>query len=213
VSKWIDITRPIGDSMLCWPGRRPPDHLWEKQLMNGDHCNVSRWTLNAHTGTHMDAPLHFVGGGNSIDQVPPDVLVGSCRVIDLEGTNDPGEFRLDRTQAEALCGEARLLIRSSHSAPADEYAEHGAIMSAEAARMLLESGLVMIGTDRLSVDDSRATDYPLHHLFLEANCIIIEGLSLANINPGSYQLIALPLRLEGAEASPARVLLSADIGT
>ena len=186
--------------MLCWPGRRPPDRIWEKLLADGDHCNVSRWTLNAHTGTHIDAPLHFVEGGASIDQISPDALVGSCRVIDL-------------AQAETVRGQARLLIRSSHSATSDEYAEHGAIMSSEAARVLVESGLVMIGTDRLSVDDSRSTDYPLHHLFLEAGCIIIEGLSLAGIDPGPYQLIALPLRMEGAEASPARVLVSAAAGS
>lgn len=200
MSDWIDITRPVGDEMLCWPERRLPDRVWEKQLSQGDHCNVSRWTLNAHTGTHIDAPMHFVEGGASIDQISPDVLVGPCRVIDL-------------AQAETVRGEARLLIRSSHSAPSDTYADHGAIMSSEAARVLVESGLVMIGTDRLSVDDSRATDYPLHHLFLEAGCIIIEGLSLTGIDPGPHQLIALPLRMEGAEASPARVLLSAAAGS
>ena len=81
-------------------------------------------------------------------------------------------------------------------------------MSREAARILIESGLVIIGTDRLSVDDSQASDYGVHKLFLEANCVIIEGLSLADVDPGWYHLVALPLRFEGAEASPARILLS-----
>ena len=202
--------------MVCWPGRRPPDHIWEKRLADGDHCNVSRWTLNAHTGTHIDAPLHFAKDGISIDQISPDVLVGPCRVIDLGdagGTTGSGSAVLDGAQVEAVRGESRLLIRTSHSTAGAEYAAHGAIMSPEAARMLIESGLVVIGTDRLSVDDSPATDYSLHHLFLEANCIIIEGLYLARINPGPYQLVALPLRFEGAEASPARVLLSPTVNT
>jgi arylformamidase len=196
VSRWIDITRPMGDGMQCWPGRQPPGLSWEKRLEDGDHCNASRWTLNAHSGTHMDAPLHFVEGGNSIDQISPDVLVGSCRVIDLQ-----------TVEAEDLRGESRLLIRSAHSASGGVYAGHDALMSADTAQMLVAAGLQMIGTDRLSVDDSRGTDFALHHIFLGGNCVIIEGLSLAHVEPGRYRLLALPLRMEGAEASPARTLL------
>lgn len=205
MSHWIDITRPMGDSMLCWPGRQPPEFSWEQRLEDGDHCNVSKWTLNAHTGTHIDAPLHFVDGGDSVDRISADKLVGACRVIDLDAMN---ASTLDRDQAEALRGESRLLIRSSHSASSETYAEHDALMTTDAARMLVASGLQVIGTDRLSVDDSRGTDFPLHHIFLEANCVIIEGLCLANVNPGQYRLLALPLRMEDAEASPARVILS-----
>jgi len=204
MSQWIDITRPVGDDLLCWPGRRPPEHTWEKRLVEGDHCNVSKWILNAHTGTHIDAPLHFFDGGASIDQISPDILAGPCRVIYLE----PGCAQLNATQVEEFCGEARLLIRTSHSAPGNAYADHPALMSAAAATVLVESGLVMIGTDRLSVDDSPPTDYSLHHIFLGAPCIIIEGLSLAGIEPGRYEVFASPLRLEDAEASPARVFLS-----
>jgi arylformamidase len=144
----------------------------------------------------MDAPLHFVEGGNSIDQISPDVLVGSCRVIDLQ-----------TVEAEDLRGESRLLIRSAHSASGGVYAGHDALMSADTAQMLVAAGLQMIGTDRLSVDDSRGTDFALHHIFLGGNCVIIEGLSLAHVEPGRYRLLALPLRMEGAEASPARTLL------
>jgi len=205
VSDWIDITQPIGESMPCWPGRRPPDISWEKRLEDGDHCNVSTWALNAHTGTHIDAPLHFVEGGHSVDRISPEVLMGSCRVIDHETVQDPV---LDRGQLEGLRGESRLLIRSGHSASNEAYAEHDALMSVEVAQMLVDSGLRVLGTDRLSVDDSGGTDFTLHHLFLGANCVIIEGLCLAHVDPGRYQLLALPLRMENAEASPARVLLS-----
>lgn len=197
MSRWIDITRPMGADLQCWPGRQPPGIRWEKRLEDGDHCNVSHWTLNAHCGTHMDAPLHFVEGGSSIDRISPDVLVGSCRVIDLE-----------TVEAEDLCGESRLLIRSGHSAASEDYAEHEALMSAATAQRLVASGLQIIGTDRLSVDDSQGSEFALHHIFLGATCVIIEGLSLANVEPGRYRLLALPLRMEGAEASPARVLLS-----
>ena len=205
MSHWIHITRPMNDRILCWPGRQPPDFSWVKRLDEGHHCNVSTWALNAHTGTHIDAPLHFVEGGESIDRVSPHVLMGSCSVIDHEAMHDTSSVR---EQVEALRGESRLLIRSTHSESHETYAEHDALMSAKVAQMLIDSGLQMIGTDRLSVDDSRGSCFALHHLFLGAHCVIIEGLCLADVNPGRYRLLALPLRMEGAEASPARVLLS-----
>jgi arylformamidase len=173
------------------------------RVEDGDVCNVSEWVLNAHTGTHIDAPLHFVEGGGSVDRISPDVLVGSCRVIELEAINGAS-----LEQAQDLRGESRLLIRSNYAAIGEAYAEHDALMSAKVAQMLVESGLQLIGTDRLSVDDTSSTDFPLHHILLGAKCVIIEGLNLAGVAPGRYRLLALPLRMEGAEASPARVLLS-----
>jgi arylformamidase len=214
VSKWIDVSQPIGDGMICWPGRRPPDHNWEKQIVDGDHCNTSIWTLSAHTGTHIDAPLHFVNGGKSIDLISPDLLIGKCRVVDLEGAGNLGNSKpsgLELAQGKSYCGESRLLIRTRPSMVDDKYAHHGALLSLETARMLIDSGLVLIGTDRLSVDDTQSDDYAVHHFLLQAGCIIIEGLSLEGLDSGWYQMIALPLRLEGAEASPARVFLSTSI--
>ncbi|MCJ8332294.1 MAG: cyclase family protein [Lentisphaeria bacterium] len=205
MSKWIDITRPLGDNVLCWPGRQAPEHSWEKSIADGHHCNVSKWSMNAHSGTHIDAPLHFIDGGTSIDQISPDILAGPCRVIDLE---EMGCEQLDQTQAEELRGVERLLIRTRHSAASDEYPDHTALMSPAAAQLLVDSGLVMIGTDRLSVDDSPPTGYELHQIFLGTSCIIVEGLNLTDIVPGSYEIFASPLRLEDAEASPARVFLS-----
>lgn len=209
MSRWIDITRPMDDNLLCWPGRRPPQRIWEKTIAKGHHCNVSQWSFGAHTGTHIDAPLHFIDGGASIDRVPPDMLIGPCRVLRLESAE---QAPLDLAAVQPCCGEQRLLIRTHHGeattrSTIPHYKPHDALLSPDASRFLLDHGLAVLGTDRLSVDDSRGDGFDVHHLVLGRGGVIIEGLDLSQVAPGSYELHATPLRLAGAEASPARVLL------
>jgi len=208
VTRYIDITRPVDDELVCWPGRPPPEHSWEKRIARGDHCNASYWRMSAHTGTHMDAPLHFIEGGSPIDQISPEVFTGTCKVIDLRSA-DIGV--LDDALASRYRGERRLLIRTHHS-DSDHggiYQSHRQLLTPAAAALLLEGGLNLIGTDRLSVDDSEGESYALHRLLLGAGCVILEGLLLADVPPGRYSLLAVPLRLVGADASPVRALLRA----
>ena len=201
---WIDVTRRLQDSMVCWPGRGPIDVSWEKSVATGHHCNVSQWRANPHTGTHIDAPKHFFDDGATIDQAPLDTLVGSCCVVDHQ------DKILDGDAIDPYRGVQRLLLRSNHSGAAEDgvYPPHGPLLTEEAAAILVESGLLLVGTDRLSVDGSDSTDYTLHRLFLSASCFIMEGLDLSGVTPGDHELIALPLKVVGAEASPARVLVS-----
>lgn len=206
MSEWIDITRPVDETLITWPGRSRPTRQWEKSLAAGDHCNVSSWEWNAHSGTHVDAPLHFIERGHSIDQIPPDLFLGDCQVVELA----PGNFApMDEKAARRYAGTKRLLVKTGHSLPSPErfYEAHEMLMTENAASLLLESGLMLIGTDRLSVDDSKGRSFGLHRLFLGAGCIIVEGLLLTDIKEGAYYLSALPLRLSGAEASPIRALL------
>jgi len=102
-----------------------------------------------------------------------------------------------------------LLFRTQHSETSDGgiYQAHGALLTQEAASLLIEGGMRLLGTDRLSVDDSRGDQLSVHHLVLEAGCVIVEGLQLANVTPGQYSLIAAPLRLTNTEASPVRAFL------
>ena len=206
MTHFIDITRPVTKNLISWPGRLPPEHHWDKSIAQGDHCNASFWKMSAHSGTHMDAPLHFIEGGRAIDQIPPDVFIGVCTVIDLPAMNCSV---MDDALASQFRGEKRLLIRTHHSDAGSEviYQPHDALLTSEAASILIDGGLMLIGTDRLSVDDSRGADYALHHLLLKASCVIVEGLHLAKVTPGRYSLIAAPLRLTGKEASPVRALL------
>jgi arylformamidase len=205
MNPWIDISRPVDDTLVTWPGHSRPQHQWQKSLAAGDHCNLSHWQLSAHSGTHMDAPLHFIVDGKSIDQLSPEVFIGECQLIDL--TESPA-FVFDETQARRYAGVERLLIKTSHSQrSAAGYAPHDALFSVEAASILLAAGLVLLGTDRLSVDGSRGASFDLHHRLLGAGCVIVEGLALSEVAKGAYFLSATPLRLTGAEASPVRALV------
>lgn len=204
--RFIDISRPIGPATLCWPGREPPCHEWVKRIANGDHCNSSNWQFNAHTGTHLDAPAHFLEGGKSVDQLDPSVFFGECRVVDIRSRED---LHVDDCLASQWQGATRLLIRTLHSslADCDKYLPHGGLLSTSAASILLAAGLKLIGTDRFSIDDSESKAFLLHHKLLHAGCVILEGLNLANVTPGHYALVAAPLRFIGAEASPVRAFL------
>jgi len=202
MSRWIDISRSVDDNLLSWPGRAPPVRRMEKRMSRGDHCNASYWDMSAHAGTHLDAPLHFVESGEPIDQIDVDGLIGACTVIKADTV-------LGRDEVERYRGETRLLIRSDF-APDDReqgYPQHGAVMTPDAASLLLEAGLRLLGTDRLSPDVSEGNDHTLHLQLLGAGCVILEGLTLEQAPPGRYLLCVLPLRLMGAEASPARALL------
>ena len=206
MNDWIDITRPIDETLVNWPGRKGPQQTWERRIETGHHCNVSAWQINSHCGTHMDAPLHFVDSGKPIDQIQPQVFIGPCEVIDL---SDEPEELFEVAAARGYEGTQRLLLKSSHSRPASNntYRPHNLLMTDEAAEVLVSSGLLLVGTDRLSVDDSRGECFSLHHRLLSAGCVIVEGLQLADVKPGSYELFAAPLRLTGGEASPVRAFL------
>jgi arylformamidase len=208
MTRFVDITRPVDETLALWPGRRRPGHRWEKRIADDHHCNTSVWEMNAHSGTHMDAPLHFIEGGTPIDQVAPQVFVGPCVVVSLREVESQ---MMDEALAARYRGEQRLLIRTHHSEVSQPggYAPHERLLTQAAAALLLESGLQLLGTDRLSVDDSGGRDFTLHRQLLGAGCVILEGLLLTDVTPGSYQLYAAPLRLSGTEASPVRALLLA----
>lgn len=171
-------------------------------MSRGDHCNASYLEMSAHSGTHLEAPLHFVEGGDTIDRIDVDGLIGACRMIMADTV-------LGRDEVERYRGETRLLVRSDFAPddPRQAHPRHSAVMTPDAASLLVSAGLRLLGTDRLSVDVSEGNDYTLHLQLLGAGCVILEGLALEQAPPGRYLLCVLPLRLMGAEASPARALL------
>ena len=205
MTAWIDLTRRLDDRLVCWPGRRPPDVRWDKRVEDGHHCNVSVWSLNAHTGTHIDAPRHFMAEGQTIEQISLETLTGPCELVDIGA--DPA-LMLTIEDVRSRVGVCRLLIRTGFGEDG-RFSDHPSLLTPEAAGLLLSRGLVLIGTDRLSVDTSTVPDFTLHRLLLGSGCAIIEGLNLNRSAPGSYELCALPLPIAGAEASPARVVIRA----
>lgn len=213
---WIDVSMPLHVGMTAWPG----DPVFRRDILEsverGDVATVSALIMCSHAGTHVDAPGHFVPGASMIDDAPLDLLVGPVRVVAVmnpigEPTAGRDPFALDVEALEAIDPRPgdRLLLRTANS---DRRYLRGAFSadyvapSADAARFLVERGVVLVGVDSLSVgrpDDGIET----HRVLLGAGIWVIEGLDLADVVPGLYQMICLPLRFQGGDGSPARVLL------
>ncbi|MBI4251831.1 MAG: cyclase family protein [Candidatus Tectomicrobia bacterium] len=203
----IDLTIPIREGMPVWPGDPAPRLRFHKSFAAGDRNNVSESVLGLHTGTHLDAPMHFLPEAGGIETLPLDVLVGPARVIPIE---HPRQVTAEELRRRGLAGATRFLIRTRNSAerwwekPFDPGFCH---MTREAAQLLLDAGMRLLGVDCLSVDGKGAPGSPVHNLLLPAGVVLLEGLDLSQAPPGDYELIALPALFWGRDGAPARAVL------
>jgi arylformamidase len=207
VSEWIDISVPVRNGMVHWPG--DPEFQIERATdqENGDHATVSRMALGVHTGTHMDAPLHFIRHARSIDTMPLDATVGPARVIAIR---DSKSIRPEELSNHGIKAGERILFKtknSDQSWASDRFDENFVFISQDGARYLAACGVRTVGVDYLSVGGFREDGLETHEALLAAGIWIIEGLNLKGVEPGPYELVCLPLRLIGAEGAPARAIL------
>jgi arylformamidase len=196
--KIIDITRPLSEDILIYHGDKRPVF---RQVDRG-HYLISDLQMSTHTGTHIDAPFHYLKTGDTIDSIPLSHIMGKCRVIDMTraGTSITShhlEGRLD--------GIHRLLLKTSFSAK-DCFDENFPSLTADAARLITGSDMKCIGIDSPSIESFNC-DGTVHRELLSKGCIIIELLNLLNVCEGDYTLVALPLPFTGLDGSPARVVL------
>ena len=207
--KIIDISLPVETDMLHW-GRKPEVTIVES-IAGGEASNVTRWLLGAHTGTHVDAPLHFRDGATPVDQVPLEILVGPARVVDM--THVRGSVTAEELAAADLAGCERVLLKTSNSAgplKRKEKAEAWVGVTPDAARWLVDHGVRLIAVDYLTAESYQHThDWGAHHVLLGADVIILENVVLDHVEPGDYELYCLPIKLAGAEAAFARSILVA----
>jgi arylformamidase len=207
VNDWIDISVPMRNGMVHWPG--DPDFHIERATdqEKGDVATVSRMALGVHTGTHMDAPLHFIRGARSIDTMPLDATVGAARVIVIK---DSKSITREELAGHGIGAGERILFKtanSEHAWDSDRFDEGFVFISQDGARYLAERGVRTVGVDYLSVGGFREDGPETHEALLGAGIWIIEGLNLRGVEPGSYEFVCLPLRLIGAEGAPARAIL------
>lgn len=204
---WIDVSLPIYTGMVVWPSDGGVVLQRDADMEKGDKCNTTRMQLGAHTGTHMDAPRHFVRDGKTIDQLPLDAVLGPARVIGI----DDGEcIRREVLEGCALQPGERVLFRTSNSErcyQTDDFVTDYVYISLEAAEYLAECGVQTVGIDYLSVGGYKKKMAETHRALLGAGIWLIEGLQLADVTPGDYQLICLPLKLVGRDGSPVRAIL------
>jgi arylformamidase len=206
VSKIFDITRPITASLAVWPGDIPFSAQVALDMRRGDSVNLTTLTLSSHTGTHADAPYHFVVDGPTVDRVPLAAYVGPATLATVqktEGPLTPADFpNLDWSRVE------RLLIHSTASAkPLTEFPAAIVYPSPELADWLGQHKVVLFGSDAPSMDEVNSKSLPGHHALRRNGVAILEGLLLADVPDGEYELIALPLKLQGIDGSPVRAIL------
>ncbi len=203
----MDISVPVRNGMVHWPGDPPFQIERAMDQEKGDVATVSRMALRVHTGTHMDAPLHFIPGAPSIDSMPLDATVGPARVI---GIGDRQSIKREELVSQGIAAGERILfktVNSDHSWDSDQFDEDFVFISQDGARFLAERGVRTVGVDYLSVGGYRQDGPETHEALLGAGIWIIEGLNLKGVEPGAYELVCLPMRLMGAEGAPARAIL------
>src|SRR5215831_15354018 len=203
---WIDLTVGIQHEMVHFPGDPGVELKQTKHLDRGDPATVSHLSLGVHSGTHVDAPVHFIGGAPGVDQFSIDAMIGPARVIEI--LDKEVCTAQDLAAYDIRAGE-RLLLRTNNSDRCwnvDAFVEDYAHLDTSAARMLAERGVRMVGIDYLSIGHGE-DGLEVHRILLGAGTVIIEGLDLSRVDAGFYDVICLPLRILGGDGAPARVAL------
>jgi arylformamidase len=196
--RYIDISRPLSGKTISYPKDTPP------QFAQRDHglYLISELKMTSHSGTHIDAPVHYLKTGPTIDTIPLDHLIGRCRVLDLR---DAGSG-ITAAHLRGRIGTAKRLLLKTTASGNERFEKDYPHLTGDAARFISASGILCVGIDSFSIE-AFVCDGSVHRELLGHGCLIIELLDLSAVSEGDYDLVALPLRLEGLDGSPARVIL------
>ena len=204
---WIDVSVTVRHGMPHWPDNPPIVMQRAMEIARGHACNVSHLAMGVHTGTHIDAPVHFIHQAAGVDEMPLDATMGPARVIEI---TDPREITADELRGHSLRSGERVLFRTSNSPrcwQADSFVEDFVYICEQAAEHLAETRVRTVGVDYLSVGGYHADGAKIHRILLSAGIWIIEGLDLSAVSAGRYEMICLPVKLHGSDGAPARALL------
>jgi arylformamidase len=204
-----DITLTISSDMPVWPGDPAVQLEQIESIDKGDHVNVTRLDLSAHTGTHVDAPHHFLNDHRTVESLPLDVLTGPCYVAQLpDDVDEITAAILARTPIPV--GTERILFGTSNShwwaQGVQAFQTDFVAVSEDGAQWLVDHGVKLVGVDYLSVAPF-GDSTPTHQVLLKAGIVILEGVNLSQVSRGFYDLYCLPLKLSGSDGAPARVIL------
>jgi len=204
--KIFDVTVPISKNLPVYPGD-PPVKIERKATIDKKDAkyNLSRYSFSSHVGTHVDAPFHFIADGKTVDQLPLELLMGRARVVEVTSP------RIDEAALKEFdfTADARVLFktRNSYLWSQPGFVQDYVYITPGAARALVNQGIKLVGIDYLSVEKFGSDTFETHLTLLGAGTLIIEGLDLREIEPGDYELICLPMKFQGGDGSPARVIL------
>jgi arylformamidase len=206
MSRIIDVTAPLSADLPTFPGD-PRFHMeFSHKIAEGKPYNVAMVTMGVHSGTHVDAPYHFLADGATVESLPLEILMGKVRVVQVVSRD-----AIDVADVEALdlSDEIRVFFktRMSGQLKSSVFQEDFVYLTPAAAARLVQAGIKLVGVDYLSVEKFQSPDFGAHHALLRAGVVIVEGLDLSEADPGEYDMVCLPLRIVGADGSPARVVL------
>ena len=209
MKKYYDVSVPISPQLPIWPDTQPIEFQRTLDLDQGDIANDTTICMSVHTGTHVDASLHFVSSGRTVDELPLETLIGVSTVLDV------GEIEVITANfLESLRlpnSLKRILFKTKNSrlwnsVNSSKFEANFVALSCDAAEWLVHQGIILVGIDYLSIQ--RFYDGPKTHIvLLESDVVIIEGLNLIDVPAGNYELICLPIKLKGLEGAPSRVIL------
>jgi arylformamidase len=206
-SRLIDVSVLLRPGIPTYPGNQPFEFEPVKRISQGASSNVSKVVMGTHAGTHVDAPKHFFDDKPGVDALPLDLLIGRARVIDVPVRGGITEAHLSPA---GLREDLRVLLRTPNSrlwSTNDGFHEDYTYLAESGARYLVDQGVKVVGIDYLSVEQFHKAGAPAHHALLGNNVVIIEALDLSQAEAGHYEMYCLPLRIEGADGAPARVVL------
>ena len=204
---WIDISVPLYTGMAHWPGDPEFESSLAKSIEGGAVCNLTRFSTSAHIGTHMDAPRHFIRDGITMEKMPLHAVIGPCRVVAIK---HPVAITPEELKPLKLRTSERVLFKTRNSRRSwktPEFDKDFIYISKEAAQHIVDSGVMTVGVDYLSVGGFHKDGVETHRVLLGAKVWIIEGINLAKVRPGKYDLVCLPIKIAGADGDPARVVL------
>ena len=209
MSKLHDITVAISAGVPIYKGDPGVEVKSFKAIASGSSANVSEISFGVHTGTHVDAPNHFIDGAKRVHELDPEKLVGPCRVIEI-----PSDVTaIEPEHIGDIAGIRRVIFKTRNSefwaTPEDGFRSDFTYLTPAAAEVLVTNGCELVGIDYLSIEKSGSPGHPVHIAFLSKEIVILEGVDLRGIEPGDYELICMPLKYEGStgDGSPARTFL------
>jgi arylformamidase len=208
----FDISLTIRSGMVTWPGDPQVKLERVSKIEEGEHANVSRLEMSVHTGTHLDAPFHFVHGAKTIETLPLDVLIGPVQVVHLADEVDLITAKVIHA-ADIAAETTRVLFRTRNSVywrkPVQSFESDFVAVSVDGAQALVDMGIRLVGIDYLSIAPFKAS-VPTHQVLLKNEIVVLEGADLNGVAAGFYSLICLPPKLGGSDGSPARAVLLKD---
>lgn len=201
----IDISYTITPKLCGFPADPGTKFTTVCDIKNGCPVKVSEIKFSSHVGTHIDAPAHYIKNGLTVDQLPLEAFLGPCIVVDIEKQMPLRSITSDHIKHLELA--PRVLFKTGCTDLFQRFPDDFPYIANECVEYLAAYKTLLIGVDTPSVDHSTSKDLPVHHLCSEHNIRILENLDLSKVAPGLYTLIALPLKLEGLDASPVRAIL------